>query len=123
MTRCEVRWATAEDIDKFYGGRPRQTVRAIVALVGGEPAGVIGLAQEAGWTVAFSDMKPAIGPHLRSLPVLFAIKEIMRLIRQSPGPVVAVANPDIEGSADTLRKFGFERIGRSDEGEVFQWQA
>lgn len=103
------RFATANDIDTYYGERPRQTMKAIVILMDDEPAAVIGLALQGDRYVAFSEYTPQLEPHLRSMPVLRAIKAAQRMILSAPLPVLVsnTSNPQF------IERLGFVKI---DEG-------
>lgn len=111
---ADVSWgpATAADVDALYKGRPRETMRALVIRVDGEAAGIIGLAQEPDRLRAFSEVRDALCPHIRRMPVLRAIKAFMRWVEQSQVPVYAVS----EGTG-LLERLGFVQFN----GEEFRW--
>lgn len=111
---AEITWgpATASDIDVLFAGRPRETMRALVIRVDGEPAGIIGLAQEPDRFRAFSESREALCPHLRCMQVLRAIKAFMQWVRDSKVPVYAVS----EGTG-LLERLGFVQF----KGEEYRW--
>lgn len=111
---AEITWgpATASDVDALYAGRPRETVRALVIQVDGEPAGIIGLAQEPDRLRAFSESREALCPHLKCMPVLRAIKAFMKWVEESKVPVYAIS----EGTG-LLERLGFVQFN----GEEFRW--
>jgi hypothetical protein len=111
---AEITWgpASASEVDALYTGRPRETVRALVLRLDGEPAGIIGLAQEPDRLRAFSETRKALGPHLRRMPVLRAIKAFMVWVHQSKVPVYAVS----EGTG-LLERLGFVQF----KGEEYRW--
>ena len=107
------RFATESDLRRFYGELPRQTLRAVVILLDGEPAGIIGLARDAGCEKLFSEAKPELEPHLRRFEVLRAIKLAMTLVESSKCDVYAVR----EEGTDVLLRLGFEHI----EDDIYKW--
>jgi hypothetical protein len=111
---AEITWgpASAAEVDALYAGRPRETVRALVIRVDGKPAGIIGLAQEPDRLRAFSEVREALCPHLRRMPVLRAIMAFMRWVRASKVPVYAVS----EGTG-LLERLGFVQL----KGEEYRW--
>lgn len=100
------RFATAADLDKFYDERPEQTVRAIVIEMDDEPVAIIGIARHRDRFQAFSEYKPALEPHLKSMPVLRAIKAGQQLIKEAPLPVIAIE----EGKPGFLSRLGFNEV-------------
>ncbi len=97
------RYATAADVDRYYGERPAKTIRAIVVLLDTEPVGIVGLANEGDRYVAFSEYKPELEPHLKSMPVLRAVKAAQRMFLTATLPVVVcnTTNPAL------LKRLGF----------------
>jgi hypothetical protein len=107
------RFATAADLTRFYGELPRQTIRAVVVLLNGEPAGVIGLARDGGCAKFFSEYRPEIEPHLRRFEILRAIKLAMTLVKSSSTEVYAVR----EEGTNVLLRLGFEHV----EDDIYRW--
>lgn len=107
------RFATESDLRQFYGELPRQTIRAVVVLLDGEPAGVIGLARDGGCAKLFSEYKPEMQHHLRRFQVLRAIRLAMTLVESSISEVYAVR----EEGTDVLLRLGFEHV----EGDIYKW--
>ena len=100
------RFATAADIDAYYGERPDQTIKALVVLMDEVPMGIVGLELQRDRAVAFSEFNPELEPHLKSMPVLRAIKAAQALYRASPVPVIVqnTSNPKL------LERLGFIEI-------------
>lgn len=115
------RFATAADLDAYYGERPAQTVRAVILALDDEPAAVVGLANEGGYYKLFSEYKPQFKPYLRSMTTLRAIKAVMRMIKQARLPVVAVEQPNEPDSPRLLARMGFVFHNDSDSGAVHEW--
>jgi hypothetical protein len=115
VSAIAYRYASASDIDRYYGARPKATMRAIVITLDDEPAGIIGLARMNDHNCMFSEHKPELAPHLRRMPVLRAIKESFRMVSQSRLPVAAVADNPV-----LLTRLGFRPL--QDDPEVFLWQ-
>ena len=106
-------YATASDIDAYYGERPRPTMRAIAISLNGVPAAIIGLYFAGDRLMAFSEFKPELEPHLKSMTVLRAIKAAQRMFEQSKRPVYAVGDE----CSRILDRLGFKHI---DDG-VYRW--
>lgn len=100
------RFATAADIDGFYGERPAPTMRAIAILMDDAPVAIIGLAQHRDRYQAFSEYKPALEPHLRSMAVLRAIKAAQSMIASAVMPVVAFC----KDKPDLIERLGFIKV-------------
>lgn len=100
------RYATAADVDRYYEERPSQTIRAIVILLDEVPVGIVGLSYEGDRYIAFSESKPELEPHLKSMPVLRAVKAAQRMILDASLPVLVVntSNPKL------LERLGFREI-------------
>lgn len=114
------RYATRDDLAAFYGEAPRETLRAVVIVLDGQPAGVIGLALGRENARFFSDVREELQPHLKRMPVLRAIKAVMAHVTAYRGPVLAVRDP-IPGSEQLLRRLGFELVDVQDVGEIYEW--
>lgn len=105
-------YATAADIDSYYEGRPRETLRAVVIRMDGVTVGIIGLAKEVDRDRAFSEFKPVLCEHLKSMVVLRAIKAFMKMVESSRIPIYAIS----EGTG-VLDRLGFRHVG----GDVYEW--
>jgi hypothetical protein len=62
-------------------------VKAIVIRLNDVPAAIIGLDMRKTEHILFSDYKPELAPHLKSIPVMRALKAAQRMWRESPMPV------------------------------------
>jgi hypothetical protein len=80
----------------------------MVATIDGEVAGIIGISREGDIGKYFSEFKPELRPHLKSITILRAIKASLQIVRDYHGPVVAVAQ-DGEGCR-ILHRLGFDHI-------------
>lgn len=109
------RYATSADIDRFYGERPRPTMRAVVAMMDGEPMGVIGLAKRGEVLHAFSEYKPQIATHLKCMTVLRMIKFAVRMFEEAKLPIYAMAESD----NGLLERLGFERVRE----DLYRWRS
>ena len=107
--------ASASDIDEFYGERPRESMRAIVVRLDGSPAGIIGVAIERGRLRAFSEYRPELEPHLKSITVMRAVKAAQKMFAASSMQVVAVC----DGSAALLVRLGFVHV----QDDIYLWGA
>ena len=113
----EIRPATAEMIKALNRDVPR-TVRAIAAVEDGKVLGITGFYPQEGHLVMFADIaaeaRAEISRHKRTL-VRCAWK-VMGMAMQRRMPIVANADPDIEGADRLLLHLGFEPRNGS-----YQW--
>jgi hypothetical protein len=111
---AEVAWrdAKAADVSAFFGKPAATTMRAVVLLLNGEPAALIGIASEGPYQKLFSDEKPEFEPHRRCMAVLRAIKRVQAWVKASPQIVFSEST-----NRPLLERVGFQQI---DEG-IFVW--
>ncbi len=107
------RYATADDLKRFYGHPPEQTLQAVVILLGDDPVAVIGLAYGKDCATMFSDTKPQILPFIKKMTVLRAIKFAMNLADACGRDVYAIRK---EGT-DILPRIGFQHF----DGDTYKW--
>lgn len=119
--RIAWRYATAADVEAYYGSARPQTIRAMVVTRNEEPFFIVGLASDHGFKKAFSEYKPGCKPLLKSMSALRAIKTVSGWIEESLLPVVAVAQPNEPESPALLRRLGFAFHSASDRGDVYEW--
>lgn len=117
----KIKHATAADVDAFYGSRPHQTVRALVACLDEKPVGIIGLARENGCSKIFSEYSPELKDKLKCMAILRAIKTVLGWARYSSLPVIAVAQPEESDSPRVLERLGFSFYGPGPMGDVYLW--
>lgn len=113
-----MRAATAADIETYYGVPQGPTLRALVAELDGQPIGVIGLARQGPVSRLFSEFRPELRPHLKSMAVLRGIKTVLRWVEAAKIPVYALAQCDEPDAHRLLKRLGFEQ--RDDE--VYLWR-
>lgn len=111
--RLTYRYATAEDLIRFYGERPAQTIRAVVVLKGETPVVVMGIANRNDCATLFSDYTPEAYELRHSLTILRAVKKVMQLVQESKRTVYAVR----QDGTDMLVRLGFEHVS----DEVYRW--
>lgn len=118
--RLTSRAATAEDVRAFY---PEITAsfRAWACDLDGEPQGIIGLALTRPAACMFSTFKEPLRPYLKSLAILRLIKRAEAAVKASRVPVLAIAEPDEPTAAGMLERLGFERLGRFEGDEIYQF--
>lgn len=106
MAKITHRYATAADVDRYYGEHPEPTTQAIVILLDDEPAGMAGITRERDRAIAFSEYKPALEPYLKTMPVLRAVKAAQKIIRSTTLPVLVFdsTNPAL------MERLGFRLI-------------
>jgi hypothetical protein len=87
-------------------------MRAVVLLLDGEPAGIVGIAAEGPYQKLFSDVRPDMEPHLRRMAMMRALKRVQDWVRASPQQVFSEST-----NRALLERLGFEQI---EEG-IFIW--
>ena len=92
----------------FYGEPAQGTMRAMVAEMDGKIVGIIGIVREPQWGKFFSDFKPELQAHLKSITIMRAIKQALRFCDEYRGPVLAVAE-DAEGCR-IMNRLGFTHL-------------
>ncbi len=119
--RLASRPATIADVLRYYGERPRQTLKAVVVTLNDEPVGIIGLAQEGRCLKLFSEFQPVLRDQLRCMTVLRAIKKAMSFVKAARLPVVAITQENEPDSPRILERLGFKFHSHSDSGDVYEW--
>jgi hypothetical protein len=114
----EIRPATAADLARFYGQAPQRTMRALVAILEGEPVAVAGIAyQKPGQQpYIFSDLKPEMRRHRKAI-VRGARAMLAQLAR--PGLMALAGEPT---SPRLLTRLGFRRVATTADGELYQYE-
>jgi len=90
-------------------------MRAIVAYLDHQPAGIVGVVREQGYGKFFCDFKPELQPHLRSITIMRAVKTALRFADQYRGPVIAIA--ETGESCRLLHRLGFTHL----QGRYYGW--
>lgn len=115
-TRVEARNATAEDVRRFYGKPLAHTFRGRVVTVDGEPAGIVGWYLANGRAFVFSEVREALKPFKTAI-----WREAINVMQGLKLPGVCVADPSEPGAEKFLRRLGWRHVGRSVDGEVYEW--
>ena len=103
--------ATAADVEAFYSGPPRSSMRGWVAKHGDAVVAIGGVYYEGFRAIAFSEMSEAFRASRKD--VARGCRILMQLISGISGPVYAVADPREPTSEALLRKLGWEPTGRN----------
>lgn len=119
--RVASRLATTADVMRYFGERPKQTLRAIIITLNDEPAAIVGLANEGRCAKLFSEYVPSMRGRLRCMTVLRALKTVMAWVAECRRPVVAITQPDEPDSPRLLERLGFVFHNSSEHGEVYEW--
>lgn len=109
------RYASADDLRRYYGEQQVPTVRAVVVCIDEDPRCVIGVAIGRGMALAFSEFKEDFRPHLRSITTLRALMAVKRMYAEVGMPLFAMR----ETENDLLARLGFEQY----QNEVWKWAA
>lgn len=103
-----IKLATANDLEAFYGERPKGATRATVAVLDDKVVGVIGITRGADYGLFFSEFSAELKPYLRSVTIMRTIKSSLSYCEQYHGPVLAVAE-DAEGCR-IMHRLGFTHL-------------
>lgn len=113
--QIEVRQATSDDVLEFFGEPQAGTLKALVAIMDGKPVGIIGIIRDRMYGRYFCDFRSELEPYLRSMKIMRAIKESMRIVESYKGPVLSVAE-HVEGCR-ILNRLGFVHF----YGVIYIW--
>lgn len=111
----EVKMATPELIQAFYGHALPYSMRSLVAVRGDEVLGVIGIYPQNGQQLVFFDMKDELRQHPRVF--IQGAKTFMRWVRETKMPTCARCDGTIPAARRFLEHFGFRHLN----GGVFVW--
>jgi hypothetical protein len=118
VTAPEIRPATADDLARFYGSPPERTMRALVAVLDGEPIAVAGIAyQRPGQPpYLFSDLKPEMRRHRKAI-----VKGARQMLRDlaRPGLVAIAGEPT---APRLLARLGFRHVTTTSQGEIYEYR-
>lgn len=111
--RPEIRPATAEDFEAFYGKAERRTARAYVADLDGKVLAIGGVYYDGANVIAFSSM----ASEMRQFPltIMRGARKIMDLVRGRP--CWAVADDGYTNAPRLLERLGFSHVS----GRVYRW--
>lgn len=111
------RWASAADIERYYGAPLPRTVRARIIALDGEPVAIVGIVRWPGHYVFFSEYRAEARELLPRVPVMRAVAMVVELIKKERLPVFSIADePD---GPRVLKRLGFVAV-EGVEG-VFVW--
>ena len=114
------RTATTKDALDFYGKKPPNSFKGIVAVKDEKIIGIGGLFYMKTNVVVFSDIKPEMRSHKKA--IVKGLKIIMNMVKDSNRAVYAIACPDEPTSKKLLNKLGFTPTGQKNEiGETLVW--
>jgi hypothetical protein len=108
--------ATAEMIMRFTGEAPRHTVRALAAVLDGEPLAIAGVHCDGKRHIAFASVKPVMRERYRKTGLRMA-RQVIAMWRSLGVPVFAVPDERIEAAPRFLRHLGFREIRKG----VYAW--
>jgi len=100
---------------EFFGTLPSYTLRATVWEIDGKVVAMIGYWMIAGQAVVFSDIDP-----LAEAPAIRIWREAKAFMDNLKHDARCVAQ---EGSERFLESLGWQHIGTSDDGEIFEWHS
>jgi hypothetical protein len=112
-----IRPATQSDLEAFYEGVIPVTMRAFVVEVDGVVAGVGGVYDENGVSIAFSQMKEPLRAHKRL--VVSCAMFLRDVIRETKETVFALANQKEKNAPRLLERLGFEYVGPTNVGPLY----
>ena len=113
--KVELKFASAEDVEEFYGGPPLFSCRAVIARLDGKPVGLGGVYRCGKTMVVFTEIREEMRPHKKA--IIRAARMVLNIINRYT-TVVAYADPD-QQTADTFGShFNFEKTGVTFEGRT-----
>jgi hypothetical protein len=115
-----IRPATRADIDDWYGGEYKRSCRAWVIERGGRPACVAGYSFEDGYVLMFSDIRD---PEAPKTAIWRGARLVIDHVKRAGLPLLALADPEIQGSGRFLERLGFILQQSTEHGDIYQWQA
>ena len=113
----EVVAATEADYVALYGHRPPYSMQGYTGRQGGEPAVMAGLYRAAGKNVMFLQTKGQPSPRL----VVRVCRAALDLARARGTRIFALRDEALPTADGLLRHFGFQPVGMTTDGEVYQW--
>ena len=117
-TKPETRWATADDLRRFYAGRQIPvTLRARVAEFNGEIVGMIGWYRRGEQAFVVSEVRG----EMRRFPRLI-LQEARAMLDSLKLPGLCMADPKEPGARRLLEWLGWRYLMTTDEGEAYIWQ-
>ena len=105
-----VRPARLEDVKRYYPDI-NASCRAWVAEIDGVVEGFIGLILTRPFAALVSVFSETLRPHLRTMPVLKAIKRVSDIVTAHNAPLLAVQEPGEPTSPVILLRLRFEPAG------------
>lgn len=111
----EIRRASREDLEAFYGRETRPSCKAWIAFYKGEPACIAGIALERVGPVAFSDVKPDV--NAPTITIWRAAKAMLDEMKERKLPLIVGINRLKPNSYKFLCSLGFVALGEQD-GEL-----
>lgn len=109
--------ATPEILTRFYGQPQRCSVRALAAVLDGEPICIAGTCVQGGRKVMFADVRDEMRRYPKT-GVRMA-KKVMDGIRADGVPVAAMADEGVESARRFLEYLGFQPV----HDGVYAWRA
>lgn len=111
-----IRPATRADFEAMYGESPKKTMRAVVGDVDGEVVGIGGVYYDPAGVVGFLKITDAAAPYRFTM-----MREARKFMQGFDIPIRAVRDPTSDGAGRFLMALGFERVGETASGEVYEW--
>ena len=106
--KVEIRPVTKEDLVRFYKGEPYPTMKAWLAIVDDEDAGISGLAYLRGLVVAFMDLRDNARPC--KLAMMGYLKRGVYEAKEKHRVIFAVEDQNEPTAPRLLKALGFEKI-------------
>jgi hypothetical protein len=115
MTNCEVRVATAEDLDRWFKGeRPRYSSKSFVMEIDGELEALWGINFIKGEAICFSVLSDKAKAQKRA--IVHGIRMLRKLLGEHKG-VIAYATAGEKTAPGFIKHVGFRHIGKAFWGE------
>lgn len=102
----EIRWATAQDVQAYYGRPPAFSMQAIAVLEAGAPVAIAGIYYTYGYALAFSDTKKCIDRRT----IVKGLRLFRAMLATKPCRVLAVPENGLATAPGFLRHCGFSLL-------------
>lgn len=118
----ETRWATAADVEEYFGEVPKQTQRAQIGILDGEVVAFWALVFTKSGVGLISDIRDKLLPHKITIHRT-AKRFLLQAAELGYTDIYALADPDIPGSSKWIKALGFNFVYDTEDGEVWLWRS
>lgn len=103
---ADLRWATQQDVEAYYGRPPPMSMQVIAVLEDGQPVALAGVYYSGGYALAFSDSKKCIDRRT----IIKGLRMFRAMMAAKPCRVLAVPENGLATAPAFLRHCGFSLL-------------